>query len=161
MARDNPFLLLCLLCKNFGWNCIILTIMSLMEFSLGHLEPWLWLVIVPRCFSHFLLSVVIGFSEDEHNLVNALYYVPKFLFVANFIHLCGLYWHLGIAFAFYIFPISFVNFMAYHVVYSEFLWPKVTFWAQILIISSFIGCTFMKKLVYFYCFVKRLSSLKV
>ena len=53
--------------------------MSLMEFLLGHLEPWLWLVIAPHCFSHFFL-VVIGFSEDEHNLVNALYYVPKFLF---------------------------------------------------------------------------------
>ena len=50
--------------------------------------------------------------------------------------------HLDIVYAFlFEFPVSFIDFMQYCVQYKEFLNQKMTIWAQILIISSFMSST--------------------
>ena len=49
---------------------------------------------------------------------------------------------IGVVFVFlFKFPVSFINFMQYCVQYREFLNQKLSIWALILIISSFMRST--------------------
>ena len=58
--------------------------MPLMEFSLSQLELCL-LAIMPYCIQYFGLSLVLGLSEVEDILVDALQYVSKYCLQLKFI----------------------------------------------------------------------------
>ena len=60
--------------------------------------------------------------------------------------LCGFHWHPGIVFAFFfMFSVSFIGFIQYHVGYSELIKPKVT----IMACPSLLCCH--EKLLTSYC----------
>ena len=104
MTSCNPFLSVYLLYKNFGWSCKILSIVSLMEFSLGQLSIWLasyYTPLLPMLWAGLWLPL--GIQQMKNiNLVNAfalcVKVVVSILTLFNIL-LCGFHWHLCIVFA--------------------------------------------------------------
>ena len=113
-----------------------------MEKSWSKATDWWPIALIPMEFCH-QLAMWYWQMKNFRSMFCILHFVSK-LKLPVYLHILlhGFHWHLGMVFAFlFNFPVQFIIFIHNCVEYNEFLYQKVTIWAQTLITAWFLQCT--------------------